>query len=192
MRRYGEGFETLLAATRAGDESAAAELFDRYQPRLLRFLKGVEPRAADDLAAEVWVAVATGIGAFEGDEGGFRSWIFTIARRRVADHRRRGARRQTEPTDPETVSRAVDHQRAAADALDEYLDHASAQDAVAELVRHLTPDQAEVLLLRVLGDLDAAAVAEVLERSENWVRVTQHRALRRLSRRLGTKLAVTE
>jgi RNA polymerase sigma-70 factor (ECF subfamily) len=187
-----DDFEELLRATQAGDERAAGELFDRYQPMVLRFLRGTEPRVAEDLAGEVWVAVATGIGAFEGEESGFRSWIFTIARRRVMDHRRRGVRRRTEPTDPEALSRAVDHANAAPDALDDYLERDGAQQAVADLVHHLTLDQAEVVLLRVVADLDVPAVAEVLGKTENWVRVTQHRALRRLARRLGTKFAVTE
>jgi RNA polymerase sigma-70 factor, ECF subfamily len=55
----------------------------------------------------------------------------------------------------------------------------------------LPRDQAEVVLLRVLGDLDADQVAEIMGRSANWVRVTQHRALRRLADRLGPKVGVT-
>jgi DNA-directed RNA polymerase specialized sigma24 family protein len=55
----------------------------------------------------------------------------------------------------------------------------------------LPPDHAEVVLLRVLGDLDAAHVAEVMGRSVSWVRVTQHRALRRLAERVGSRLDVT-
>lgn len=192
MQLSAQTFDELLEAVRAGDELAAVRLFDEYQPRLVRYLRGVEPRVADDLASEVWLAVATGLRTFSGDELGFRSWIFTIARNRVADHRRRGARRRTEPIDADDLVRAVDQTRAAPDALDALIDQLTAQEAIAELARHLTEEQKEVLLLRVLADLDSAAVAEVMGRSENWVRVTQHRALKRLSRRLGARLAVTE
>jgi len=187
-----EAFEELLGATRNGDEAAAQRVFEQFQPALLRFLRGVEPRAADDLAGEVWVAVATGLGTFEGNEAGFRSWVFTIARNRLADHRRRGARRQTAPTDADEMERAVDLDRTSADPLDTLIERLTAQEAVDELVRHLTAEQSEVILLRVLAGLDVTAVADIMGRSENWVRVTQHRALRRLSRRLGSRLAVME
>ena len=54
----------------------------------------------------------------------------------------------------------------------------------------LSGDQAEVLLLRVLADLDVDQVAAIMQRSPNWVRVTQHRAVRTLAKRLGPKIVV--
>jgi DNA-directed RNA polymerase specialized sigma24 family protein len=45
--------------------------------------------------------------------------------------------------------------------------------------------------LRILADLDVATVAARLQRPETWVRVTQHRALRRLAHRLGPRSLVT-
>src|SRR5205814_6730005 len=62
----------------------------------------------------------------------------------------------------------------------------------AQFVRStLPPDQAEVILLRVLGGLSAEQVAAAMGRSANWVRVTQHRALRALADRLGSRIDVT-
>ena len=71
------------------------------------------------------------------------------------------------------------------------IEHLSGAEAATWIRRLLPPDQAEVVLLRVVADLDAAAVGVVMGRSESWVRVTQHRALRRLADRLGAKLGVT-
>jgi RNA polymerase sigma-70 factor (ECF subfamily) len=45
----------------------------------------------------------------------------------------------------------------------------------------LSPDQAEVVLLRVLGGLPVAEVAKIVEKKPGTVRVLQHRALRRLA-----------
>jgi len=59
------------------------------------------------------------------------------------------------------------------------------QAAIDLIARTLPADQAEVLTLRILGDLDVAHVAELMGRDANWVRVTQHRALRRLATALG-------
>ena len=63
---------------------------------------------ADDLAADVWLAVARGLDRFDGDERGFRGWLFTIARHRIVEHRRRQARRRTEPLPTERLDRAID------------------------------------------------------------------------------------
>jgi RNA polymerase sigma-70 factor (ECF subfamily) len=56
----------------------------------------------------------------------------------------------------------------------------STQGAIDSLIGSLTAEQAEVVLLRVVAGLDAAEVAQIMGHSTGWVRVTQHRALRRL------------
>ena len=53
--------------------------------------------------------------------------------------------------------------------------------AVDRIVAALTPDQADVVLLRVLGGLAVGQVADVLGKQPSAVRVLQHRALRRLA-----------
>ena len=179
-------FDDVVQRVRDGDQRAVEELFHELQPRLLRFLRSQENRAADDLAAEVWLAVARGIGRFEGDWDDFRAWIFAIARRRLADHRRTAVRRRTDIVEAETFDKHL-----ADDATEnEALDKISGQQAAALITAVLGGDQAEVLLLRVLADLDVDQVASIMQREPNWVRVTQHRAMRTLAKRLGPKIVV--
>lgn len=173
-----EDFDGLLGRVRAGDESAATVLYRRMQPGLLRYLRAQEPRVADDLAGEVWLTVARGLPEFQGDDAAFRAWVFTVARRRIVDHRRRGIRRPTAQVEPEELEG-----RPAPDG-DPSL-RSEGQEAVDLLVQLLPPAQAEVLLLRVVADLDVATVAEMMGRTPTWVRVNQHRALRRLEAALG-------
>ena len=52
------------------------------------------------------------------------------------------------------------------------------------LVRELPEDQAEVITLRVLGQLEVTEVAELVGKTPNHVRVLTHRGLRRWSRKL--------
>ena len=162
---------------RAGGSAGLTALFRDHQPRLLRFLRSQESRVADDLAAETWLAVAGGLKTFTGDERDFRAWLFTIARHRLADHRRRSVRRRTTPM-AEVPELAPGKAPQAPD--DEVLASLGAQDAVDLIVSRLKADQAEVVLLRTLGDLRPAEIAGVMGRSENWVRVTHHRAMARL------------
>ena len=58
-------FPTLLGAAISGEQDALTDIFRAYQPRLLRYLKAQEPRMAEDLAAETWLAVARGLPRFE-------------------------------------------------------------------------------------------------------------------------------
>jgi RNA polymerase sigma-70 factor, ECF subfamily len=171
--------DEVVAAARRGERWAFTELFRAYQPGLLRFLRGQEPGAADDLAGEVWVAVARGLDRFVGDERAFRCWVFAIARNRLADHRRTAARRRTAPLQPKDLESYVDL-GAVPDPADVVVGARSAQDAIDALVVILSPSQAEVVLLRIVGGLDVAEVASITGKSEGSVRVLQHRALRRL------------
>ena len=59
------------------------------------------------------------------------------------------------------------------------------QQTVEELITDLAPDQAEAVLLRVLGGFDVAEVARIMDRSPGNVRVLCHRALKRLAARMS-------
>ena len=172
-----EDFEQVLDAASAGAEWAAAVLFDALQPSLLRYLRWQEPGAADDLAGETWLAVAERIQDFTGDERALRAWVFSVARRRLADHRRRGARRRTQPVAPQDLNAVPGGE----DPADVVLEALSAQQAIDHLVATLTPGQAEVLVLRVVARLPVEDVAQILGKRPGTVRVMEHRALRRLS-----------
>jgi len=180
------GFDAAVAAAKGGDSHAVEELFRELQPRLLRFLRSMEPGAADDLAAEAWLAVASGMPRFEGDWADFRAWVFAIGRKRLADYRRTAARRRTDAVD----AAAFADEHAANDPEDETVGKISGQQAASLIASTLPAEQAEVLLLRVLADLDVDQVASLMQRTPNWVRVTQHRAVENLAKRLGPKIVV--
>ena len=162
-------------------------MFAALHHRLLRYFQARGHRAADDLAAEVWEAVAARIGSFSGTWPSFRAWVFVIAHRRSVENVRRAARRRTDPHDDSAFTDlvATEHPE------EEVVEQDATGRAVALLARHLPEDQAEVVLLRVVAGLDVADVAMAMDRSEAWVRVTQHRALRKLADRLGSKEGVT-
>lgn len=173
-------FAAVIDAARAGDDRAIGYLFDQIHPALLRYLRWQHPSMAEDLASETWLAVAEGLTRFEGDEAAFRGWIFTIARRRLADHRRRMGRRNARALPAEAPSELIDED----DPADLVTSRMSAQDAISALTAALPREQAEVVVLRVVGGLPVEEVARVLGKRPGTVRVLQHRALRRLASQL--------
>jgi RNA polymerase sigma-70 factor (ECF subfamily) len=172
--------ETALRAAQEGDEASLSALYRAFQPPLLRYLRWRAPGVAEDLAQETWLAVARGLPRFHGSLADFRAWLFTIARRRLIDEQRSASRRI--PTDPWPEHIEPSGALLGADPAETLLGALDAQQAVACLTAHLSPDQAEVVLLRVLGGLDTEQVAALTGRSLGAVRVLQHRALRKLAR----------
>jgi len=169
-------FDRTLAAARAGHGSALGELFHDVYPRVLRYLKAFEPAEAEDLASETWLDVSTVLASFQGDERGLRALAFTIARRRLIDLQRRLSRHPQVPIDDNLLA----DEGLTGDVEEEALTALSTDRAI-ERVATLPPDQAEVVLLRVLGGLPTADVARILTKRPGTVRVLQHRALRRLA-----------
>jgi RNA polymerase sigma-70 factor (ECF subfamily) len=117
---------------------------------------------------------------FRGDERAWRSWLFTIARRRAIDESRRRSRHRVAPLDDLPPARQPTTADAGALALDNL-----AAAAVVQAVLALPPLQAEVILLRMLAGLDNEAVAQIVGRSPGAVRVAAHRGLRRLAQVLS-------
>ena len=76
---------------------------------------------------------------------------------------------------------------ALADAADAALESISTQ-AVLALVAALPADHAEIIMLRVVAGLEAADVARMVGKTPGAVRVTAHRALRRLADLRASKL----
>lgn len=142
---------------------------------------------ADDLAGEVWVAVARRLAHFAGDESGFRSWLFTIARCRVVEHRRKAARRRTDPAPHERLD-GVAERGVGLDPAAVVAESLGAQEAIRYLVAELSADQAEAVLLRVVGGFEVSEVARMMDRTPGSVRVLCHRAFRRMAARFGEEV----
>jgi RNA polymerase sigma factor (sigma-70 family) len=174
----GEQFSDVLNAARSGAPWALERLYREFHPPVLAFLRARAPADAEDLASEVFIAVAEGLVRFEGDEEGFRSWLFTITYRQVGQLRRRMGRRRTEPFPVEEVGERVPPGDAERDAMVAI----STQEAL-ELISTLPPAQGEVLLLRVVADLAVDDVAKIVGKRPTAVRALQHRAVVGLARR---------
>jgi RNA polymerase sigma-70 factor, ECF subfamily len=172
----GSDFDRCLAAAQAGDESSFTELFRSVQPSLLRYLRTVGGALADDVAAETWLSVVKGLGRFRGDESKWKAWVFTIARARLVDARRRAARAPT-PVDIDVVLDGC----VAADDVAGTVEEMFSTEAALALIGQLPEQQAEVVLLRYVGGLEVAQTARALGKRPGTVRVASHRALRRLA-----------
>jgi len=165
------GFDEVLAAARLGQAWALSQLFHRYAGPVAGYVRSRSPAEPDDLVSEVFTAALTSLDRFTGGESDFRGWLFTIAQRRVVDDLRRRSRRVTTTGyEPEQDHRSVDS------AEDAGVERLGAQ-WVRSVLDRLAPDQREVLLLRVLGDLTVEQVARVLGKSPGAVKQLQRRGL---------------
>jgi RNA polymerase sigma-70 factor, ECF subfamily len=174
----GARFAAVLQRAQQGDAAAVGELWRDANPMLLRYLRVTAGQDADDVASATWLRAAEGFDSFSGTEPGFRRWLVTIARNTHLDDVRRASRRREHPSEDVGELAELRPERSP-DAALQAEERMSTQRALG-LIAALPPDQAELVLLRVVVGLDVGDVAAITGRSPGSVRVAVHRALRRL------------
>lgn len=175
---FGAAFPQVLAAAQADAAWALRRLFDWLAPPVTGYLRGQGAPDPDGMANDVFLRVFTNLRFFEGSEERFRSWVFAIAHNLLVDERRREARR------PRPANVAVDEQQWAGSTEAEALSRLGAE-RVERLLGELSPDQRDVLLLRIVADLTVEQVAQALGKPAGAVKQLQRRGLATLRRRLG-------
>lgn len=182
----GEQFGLVLRAAQAGGGWAAERLWRSLAPAVAGYLRLQGAAEPDDLTSEVFLEVFRQLDRFSGTEEQFRSWVFTIAHRRLIDEWRRAGRR------PQTAPLGDAGERPAPERWpeDTALERLSTQ-RIRQLCDRLVPDQRDVLLLRLVGGLTVEEVATAVGKSTGAVKALQRRgvgALRRILEREGVPL----
>ena len=173
--------DSQLARRAASDPEAFSELYQRYLPGVYRYhlARTGQVQVAEDLTSQTFLTALEAIHGFRG-QGSFASWLFGIASHKLADHYRR--RRPELPLElaeaqhsPEALPEAAVLQRLE-------------MRRVAQILRLLTPERAEALVLVLFGGLSLAEAAQSMGKSEAAVKMLLHRALSELQERLAVHL----
>src|ERR687887_1226379 len=210
VQRYSRAMDdaAVIAALRAGDEGAFAELMRMYNASLLRVAQiYVASRSvAEDVVQDTWIAVFNGIDRFEG-RSSLKTWIFRILTN-IA--KTRGVREgRTVPFStlerPEAVPEAAvdadrflpaDHERwpghwaAKPEPFPEDKLLAGETLAIVErAIEELPPAQRAVISLRDVQGWSAEETCNALGVSETNQRVLLHRARSKVRRALEDYLS---
>jgi RNA polymerase sigma-70 factor (ECF subfamily) len=171
MARRGNESDDLTQSARRGESWALTEIWHRYSPAVMSYLSGRGVADAEDMTSEVFLQVFRRIDRFRGEESDLRTFIFSVAHARYVDDRRRIARRGI---DAEFVAERHDSAMPSAEADAE---NAISEQRVRSLIESLSPDQRDVLLLRIVADLSLEQTADVLGKKVGAVKSLQHRGL---------------
>jgi RNA polymerase sigma-70 factor (ECF subfamily) len=168
--------DELIARMKA-DPAAFGLLYCRYLDSLYRYhYARVGSKAeAEDLTSQVFLAALEGLAGYH-SQGHFPAWLFSIARRKIADHYR-GHRPQA------PLELASNLTSPGGDLLAQVLqaeELASLQDQLALLAE----DNRELLRLRFAARLNFSEMTTVLGRSESSVKMAFYRLLQRLQKQL--------
>ena len=176
----GDGFPPVLAAARLGAEWAWTALYEDLAPSVRSYVRARGAPEPDDLTGEVFLQLVRDLERFDGGEREFRTWVFTIVHHRMLDARRRDLRRPVRPATGAMLQRAGD----VGDVEDEAMTGLTVA-RVRELVGRLSPDQQDVLLLRLFGDLTVPEISAIVAKRESAVKALLRRGLAGLRRAIS-------
>jgi RNA polymerase sigma-70 factor, ECF subfamily len=135
----------------SGDE--LRELYRRYSGQLFGFACNAlgDRELAEEVVQDVFAQAWRHAGDYDPRRASVRTWLYSIARNRIVDARRRAAVRPgvAEGTEPETAAE-----------LDRTLEHAVLRWQVAAALARLSPEHREVIRLAHYGGLTLREIAQ--------------------------------
>jgi len=172
-----------LAKRAPSDPQAFTELYQRYLNGVYRYhlARTGHVQEAEDLTAQTFLTALESIRSFRG-QGSFAAWLFGIASHKLADHYRRNRdelplEEADELHSPQPLPEEATHTR---------LEMAR----VARVLKLISPDRAEALVLCVFGGLSMKEAALAVGKSEAAVKMLVHRGICDLQERLAAHLEV--
>lgn len=166
--------KNLITAAIKGEKEAFGRLYDHYQPKIYRFiyLKVSHREEAEDLTHQVFLSAWEKIDGFKiKTAASFSGWVYSIARNKVIDYYR------TKKTafDIEEIQLPDE-----SPSNENKFDLASEIKKVRLALAELKPIEQDVVIMRFVEELSPKEAAVLLGKSEVFIRVIQHRALKNL------------
>ncbi len=171
--------DVLVRGCCAGDETAFEQLYERYFPRIYRFVERRLHNRADteETVQDVFVAVFNSIESFRG-EAPFAAWVFGLTRRTIAARfkRKRHATVPLEDEGPEQAAPSPVGCRVEPTPLEAFEYHERLRQMVSRADERLSPEQRTLFELHHLEDRSIGEIARRLAKSEDAVKSNLYRA----------------
>src|SRR3989344_1951311 len=167
-----------------GNPAEFSRLYDAYIDKIYRFVffKTRHKETAEDLTSDIFIKALSKIQTFNPDKASFSVWLYRIARNTVIDHYR--TRKVT--LNIEDAWDIVSPDNVADQA------HANLSlRQVEQYIQKLKPEQRDLVVLRVWGDLSYKEISEIMNKGENSLKIAFSRIMRTMRKDIGPIAMVT-
>lgn len=167
----------LIQLAKNGDKEAFGNLYNLYFIPIFRYIyfRVKSKTEAEDLVQEVFLKVYQGIENFKDQNKLPLNYFFTIARNTLIDY----WRKKKEVLVDEKLENISDKNADSA----ELVEQKETEGMIINLIKDLTEEQQEVIVLKFINDLTNREIAKLLGKSEEAIRQLQCRALKKLRKK---------
>lgn len=167
--------QAIVLAAQRGDQEALAGLYEHYFPKVYRYVavRLGNTEDTEDVTEEIFLRLIDNLNSFVFRGLPFGAWVFRIARNEIVSHvRRQKVRSATAPLTEFIPDLSADHVSA--------IEIQFSIAEVREATEKLPEAQRQVIALRFGAGLSVAETAQALKKTENNVKVLQHKAIAKL------------
>lgn len=177
MREKANKEALLVRAVIDGNKSRFAEIIEEHKNMVYSILFRMvnDHEEANDLAQEVFIIVYRKLRQFKGDAR-LSTWIYKIAYFEGLSHLRRQKRWNSDNLDDVEVESDVN--------VETDWDVDAMKKHVSECIHELKPLERTAITLFYLDEMTVKEVAAIMNISESYVKVTVHRAKKKLKQRI--------
>ena len=162
------------------DAETSQKLYETYYMRVYSYVmtmaKGKD--LSEEITQETFYRAITSSQTFRGESDAF-TWLCAIAKNLFRDEMRRHAGRDDADIPEEVPEDGAGPGERAADTDESFRIHM--------ILHALEEPYKEVFELRCFGELSFRQIGTIFEKTENWARVTYHRARLKIQERMETK-----
>ncbi|MFT4412847.1 RNA polymerase sigma factor [Fredinandcohnia humi] len=154
------------------------ELYKEIQPRIYAFffVKTSSREVAEDLTQEVFYEAIKGFNSFS-HQSTIQTWLFSIAKNRLRKHYRSNKYKKN-------LSEMLSNEEGESISPEDHLLINEEKRSLVERINQLDDVSKEIVTLRIYGELSFKEIGSLIKKSENYARITFHRAKLKLQKEM--------
>lgn len=167
--------------SRWNDRKAANDLVEKYYREIYAFTyrQTMEKQLAMDLTQEIFISMLRSVGGFDPKKGSFRTWLYRVSSRRIADYYRSRFYRMGRLMQPIDSEPPPDDGMLAA-----RLEDRESARAVLTQIGTFDGVTQQILRLRLFAEQTFPQIAKAVQMPEGTVKSRYHAAVRKIRREL--------
>jgi len=180
-------YNSLARKSQNGDRASFGKLYEYFAKRIYAYVyyRSYNRESAEDMTGTIFLKALEKLHTFRPEDGGFQGWLYGIARNTLTDHYRQRAKIMDLESEAVDVWDIADPRAMELDM--QYRDH---WERLKPFLSGLSPDQREIILLRLWDDLPYKEIAAVTGKSEDACKMSYSRALAYLRQAMPLSLFI--